>query len=82
MIARNRNDCYSFDPQEWTLQVPARRSRVWRREIELRIGDVIQIGSQCVVVVEAQDDEVTLKICDADDFDDPPSDWGGPSSKK
>jgi hypothetical protein len=82
VIAGKVGDCYSFDPQEWTLRVPARRSRVWRREIDLQVGDVIQIGSQCVIVVDAQDDEVTLKICDAEDLDDHPPEWSGPSSRK
>jgi hypothetical protein len=55
---------------------------VWRREIDLQVGDVIQIGSQCVIVVDAQDDEVTLKICDAEDLDELPPDWKGPSRRK
>ena len=49
---------------------------------EIQVGDVVQIGSQCVIVVETQDDEVTLKICNADDLDDFPSEWRGPAAKK
>lgn len=53
-----------------------------RREIDLQVGEMVQIGSHCVIVVETQDDEVTLKIFNADDWDDVPPEWSGPSAKK
>jgi len=53
-----------------------------RREIDLQVGDVLQIGSHCVIVVETQDNEVTLKICNSDDWDDVPPEWTGPPAKK
>ena len=53
-----------------------------RREIDLQVGDMLQIGSHCVIVVEAQDDEVTLKICHADDLDDSSSEWTSLPAKK
>lgn len=34
-------------------------------EVELLVGEVIQIGTHTIAVVELHDDEVTLKICDA-----------------
>jgi hypothetical protein len=59
---------------------PARRSNMLR-EIDLRVGEVLQIGNQCLIIVETQDDEVTLKICNADDLTDALSDWCGPPKK-
>jgi hypothetical protein len=52
-----------------------------RREIDLQVGDVLQIGPHCVIVVETEDDAVTLKICNVDDLDDFPPDWTGPAAK-
>ncbi len=34
-------------------------------ELELSVGDVIQLGDQIVTVVEIHDDEVTFKIVQA-----------------
>ena len=53
-----------------------------RREFDLQVGDMLQIGPHCVIVVETQDGEVTLKICHADDLDDSSSEWVPAPAKK
>jgi hypothetical protein len=55
---------------------------VWRREIDLQVGDVVQIGSQCVIVVDTHNGEVTLKICDAEEFSDGRPEWCSTPPKK
>jgi hypothetical protein len=53
---------------------------MWRREVDLQVGDRIQIGAQCIEVVETVDGEVTLKICAVDDLEGL-SDWSIPVPK-
>lgn len=43
-------------------------------ELEVAVGDVIRIGDYSLLVVESQDDEVTFKICSAEDLDSPSED--------
>jgi hypothetical protein len=52
---------------------------VWRREIDLQVGDVVQIGSQCLIVLEAHDGEVTVKVCATEDYE--TEDWSTPAPR-
>ncbi len=38
-------------------------------EMEVSVGDVIQIGDHTLLVVEAHQDEVTFKLCSVNDAD-------------
>jgi len=53
---------------------------MWRREIDLQVGDMIRIGTQCIEIVETSDGEVTLKVCSTDDYEES-SDWCLPAPK-
>jgi len=50
------------------------------REIDLQVGDVLRVGTQCLIVVEAHDGEVTFKICADDDLE-TASEWSCPPPK-
>jgi hypothetical protein len=53
---------------------------VWRREIELQVGEVLRVGTLCVIVVELHDDEVVLKVCDELEVDEADG-WTSPTPK-
>jgi len=72
--------CYSFRPLDRVAQPAARRVGVWRREIELQVGEVLRIGTLCVIVVELHDDEVVLKVCDELEVDEADG-WTSPTPK-
>ena len=53
---------------------------MWRRELDLQVGEMVRVGSQYLIVLESDDGEVTLKVCSADELEGA-EDWSSPSPR-